>query len=1017
MYYSNIVVDNVVRKIPEIFNFHKSDEKAFSKKTKSDEELVDEPFPVEPVYWPIDEDNASVVGFRGAGATCMVHGAGDGIVIQLNTGAAYESFMERRYMQGSVAVSAQSGTVLDNLDARSLWPNVSDNVCGPKLSNKEGAAADAAMQKHVDEGKHVEGVAARLLALALEHSLVPFTQRTRIRNAAASYWCTGKYRSDAIVYSLQNTQAILDWSTPGGVGKDNDPTAVVWVGPADKTRGMSLLSRMMDQGGPILLQESYLLKQFDAGRLLMVGTGTLKREFRSIQPDELMDAIDEALWLLMTYNNLSATFLRNTLRLLIRNLPMVDMTHYREADPIYWRVREGAFGAPELGDGMEAAVDAEIAAAFPDEARESTHTDDNDRARGILSDLFRYRVMTPGGGVDGLAPHTDHAVDWRVLGLLAAMQRPTIGAIDGQSVHHAEFDAAAPPTLPMMAAIERTHLDGLMSCFSGRAGYHLYAYTPPAGADGAPIAAPNGWGVVADPPDDLVIPAGVAHDGVWIEWTGGNDGAGNAHVVAAGMRAYVVRQWIPATADGYMPNYVAPPAQLRRFDLPGNTRMGVRMNGAWPDLNATAPRIHSYIVANARGGNPLDYLSEEGQRAMGGLTNGQRSLALTVGIAYCWDAFGGGRQQNDAYGRWTREHHANRRLTAVPDELKLYVGGIRSRRYVEACGGLWTLCYQKPPAVVSARAGHEEMIGFLRDRSMVASYILKLRCAVEMSDQMCRVANARVAGCYEPFLWPQAVDDRLNRARLDQNTLVDGATYLARQALVMSAVFDHPDAGVARAFSVTACSTMRLREPRQGGAIGLGAIKHMNWLAPQVLTYNTWMLYFGVAAPTFIPDRVCQGWLREARFTTRWQKVNDEFEPGVMQDVEDEAWSAVLTGMVYTDWAPAALEIVAFGSRLLVDVADVRQHQANGLTQPLARLNLPYETRLGIANVRAIGLDAMVRPNLPCTENRNWDDGADLPQSTITYDGRGKVTAVTADANFRQVELLDVRDTPLHQME
>jgi hypothetical protein len=53
----------------------------------------------------------------------------------------------------------------------------------------------------------------------------------------------------------------------------------------------------------------------------------------------------------------------------------------------------------------------------------------------------------------------------------------------------------------------------------------------------------------------------------------------------------------------------------------------------------------------------------------------------------------------------------------------------------------------------------------------------------------------------------------------------------------------------------------------------------------------------------------------------------------------------------------------------------------------------------------------MVRPDLPCTENRNWDDGADLPQSTITYDGRGKVTAVTADANFRQVELLDVRDT------
>lgn len=256
MYYSNVIVDNVVRKVPEIFCFDKRDEKAFSKRTAADEHFVEGAFPVEPVYWEVDGRNASISSHRGAGATGIVHGAGGGLVLQLNTGARYESFIERRYQAGSMPVKAEKGTVLDNLEARSLWPNVADNVTGPVLNAKGSVENRAALEDFVKAGKHMHGLAARLIALGLEHALCPFNTRTRVRNAAASYWCTGKYRSDSITYSLQNTQSILDWAYPGGVGRENDPTAVVWVGAAEKLRGMSLISRIMDHGGPIYNQET-----------------------------------------------------------------------------------------------------------------------------------------------------------------------------------------------------------------------------------------------------------------------------------------------------------------------------------------------------------------------------------------------------------------------------------------------------------------------------------------------------------------------------------------------------------------------------------------------------------------------------------------------------------------------------------------------------------------------------------------------------------------------------------------
>jgi hypothetical protein len=993
MYFSQLVIDNVVQPVPEIFNFNGAQAEQYKKQTSLDNVLDEGGFPVEPVLWPNGAANPTVRGFRGNGAIALVEGNGDGLMVPLGTGVPFDSFMERKLLQGTQQVKAQSGTVMSDLGARCLWPNVADNVRAPSFGQSSEAAESAAMSIFVKEGRHVEGVAARVLALALEHALVPFTMRTRVRNANACYWHTGKYRSDNITYSLQNVQAIDAWASPGGVGQEHDPTVVVWVGDATKVRGMALLSRIMDQGGPIYLQEAHLCKQFDAGRLLMVGTGTLHRDLRPVEPSDLEDAIDEALWLLMTYNGLTVAFVRNALRLLIRNLPVVDRAQYDEAEAVWWQVRQGMHGPPVLDPVRTAQLEREVVAAFGASALDACGADTAEKRLGFFSDLFRNQIHAPGPGMNGLAPPEDVVVGWAPAALLVALQQHPAGQAAGQNVHFAAFDVAAPPVLPNVPPQRHVDLRELYGAFSGRYGYHVFGYSqPPAAGEVVPVP-PPGWQVAAVDPG-YGAPPGLAPDGVWMEWLGGNDAAGVPLVMANEMREYRVRLWVPAADSAYNHAYVRPPAYLRRFRLSDNFQLAVRMNGAWPDLAGESRALQDYVDANSRGGDPLSYLDGDAPANLRGLTLGQRSLAVIIGVSYMWDAHHVGRTQNDAYGRWVRARFAGERLTTVPDELKLYLGGVRSRRYVEANGGLWTLCYQQSVVSTRVSAGHEASLEILKDRSQLAAYMLKLRCAVEMADVMANVSNSRVVGCAEPAPWPISVEDRLMRGRVDHMTVVDGASYLALQALLLTAVFDHPDAVVARTFDVVACSTLRLREARRGVVFTDESLQHMNWLSPQVLSVNTWTTYFGVAAPSFIPNRVGQSWLRDARFTTAWNDVASHFEPGVFLDRMDEIWSAILTGHVASGWFPVTLVLAQFGTGLQVDVSRVRMRNVERYVPVQARLRLPYETRIGRMFVNLPDADDMLRPVLPCDGTGGFVNGGQLPHVDVQVTPQGHVGGV-----------------------
>lgn len=1003
MYVANLNVGGNILKIPEIFSFLQADATNFSKITKSDEALNEDGFPVEPVYWPTQEGTAFREYYRGNGAVSIVRAHDDGLMIDLRAGVIYDSFFERKYVRGLVKVEKKTATVLADMKGRNLFSNVEDHVYAPIPDGRLSEAdIGATLQLFVEEGRHVEGVAARLLALGLEHALVPFTQRTRVRNANASYWCTGRYRNDAITFSIQNTQQLLNWASPGVAGQEQDPVAVVWVGTADRVRGMSLLSRIMDEGGPMMMQESYLCRQFNPGRLLMVGSGALQRELRAVQPEHLMDAIDEALWILVTYNGLQISFIRNALRLLIRNLPIVDLAHYREQAAIFWQVQEGVIGDPVIDANEVAALRAAVDLHFSADAQACVGIDDDEMAQGMLSDLFRRVLYTPDPARQALAPPTVHQVDWRVCAILGALQSQATHTQDNVVYHNAVFDVTNPPNLAGFAAFERSAMNDVMLCFSGRAGYALYAYQAPAVAP-AVANPPLGWVLEPNTPaaiTDLTAAgnaAGHPDDGNWLRWSPNIGGAQLLPPqIEVGLLCYVVYQAIPVTEAPVFPIYDAPDTRLRRFDLPATFRMQTRATGALPDFAAEAPRMMNYARENARPGSKLEFLIEPEGRPVVPLNVMQKCIALIVGVAYCWDAAHGAQSKNDAYRRWMTRDHVDARTTTVPDELKLYLGGVRCRKYIEACGGLWTLCFTKVRSTIYAHAGHEGIFSLLRRPDGLASYIMKLRCAVEMSDQLGRVSNARLTGCQLPFLWPEVVDTRLDDAKIDQTTVMDTGVYAARQACFLAAVFDHPDSAVARSFGVEVVSTMRLREVSAiQGEFTESVVKHINWVTPQVLMVKTWMYYYGVASPSFVPDKIGRGWLTRASYSTRWQGVAPEYLPGAMMDREDEIWSAVLTGYVYTDWYPATYILAQFGTDLVVNVSDVRVGSWAGLTPIQMRLNLPYETRMGTVTVRGYDLNAMVSVRLPCNDQAQFPADAELVHSVVNYSPQGLVTGVT----------------------
>jgi hypothetical protein len=451
-------------------------------------------------------------------------------------------------------------------------------------------------------------------------------------------------------------------------------------------------------------------------------------------------------------------------------------------------------------------------------------------------------------------------------------------------------------------------------------------------------------------------------------------------------------------ANQYLPTYIPPAGTMRKFDLRANHNMSVNNDGTLPNLERHSPRICKYLDEVEVGNTNVAYITADGQRGIGLLTAGQRSTAYAMGLALVWEAAHAAATQNDAYGRWVRDRHGLVHLTTVPDELMLRIGGIHSRTYVEPYCALWVLCYLERQDKIKVEHGLENVVELLKSESNLASYLLKLRAGVEMSDQLMRISNCRITGCLDPFLVDASVDNRMVRGHKELDLSIAPAKYLARQALTMATIFDHTDAALVRTGGVKAVGTFRLREPSSGGAFPPGEMRHMNWISPQQLNCQVWRAYFGVAEPSFMLDREGRALLSEARWTSSWQDVHPDFKAFGLMDREDEIWTALLTSHFSDVWVPATMSVVGYGDNLLVDIADIRDRHCTTLAHIMMRMNLPYESRLAGINIKGVpGANVTRRPYIGAPPYEMADaDG--LCQLDVVYSANGVLTTCTARA-------------------
>jgi hypothetical protein len=380
------IMDKAV-KLPDLSHCTLDKDDTLIKETKTDDGYKTGWWPAMTACRPKESRNLPlphILHARAHGGMALVTGFGNGLLLKLNTASEYPSFLERQYLARTIRVRAAPGTVAADLKARSFWPSLEDNMSAPRI----GEGIDADFAEFVAAGKPVEGVAARVLALALEHALVPFRNRTRVKKAAACYYCS----APDLTFSMKNVQAAMRWTSPGKLGRDVDPRAVVYVGDAKKVKGMSLLSRVYDAGGPLYQERAYILDQFDEGSLLMFGTGGLTRELRPIEANDLWLAIEEALWILVELNHLPVIQLDHILRLLIRNLPIADIAAYRQRGVVGWQTQAATFGPPVLSVPELARVAGECSAAFGNDSHAALGLLEEDMPT-LCSDLFRDVVL------------------------------------------------------------------------------------------------------------------------------------------------------------------------------------------------------------------------------------------------------------------------------------------------------------------------------------------------------------------------------------------------------------------------------------------------------------------------------------------------------------------------------------------------------------------------------------------------------------------------------------------------
>lgn len=680
--------------------------------------------------------SANILAYRGAGAVAhLAAGEGD-LMVNLKPGSTYAGFAETCHISSyTTAVEPASGSVLDRVPPRSLVNQMSHAIYAP------GKAGSTVEQRNlfVESGAPVEGLVARLAAMALEHALVPFRHRLRAKKARSSYLCLIKDFEDGIAHTIQNMQELGAWAVP----TDSRVRFCVFTGASTQLKGMALLSRICEPEGPLYRTNHCILDNFELGEVLMVGGGVLQGELPDVEVKDLFQAISEAFHILREYNYAPPDSFRLALQVHIHNLPLVNSTFIREQEVMdrLWQTGDRRYGGATLPDDTcDAICDAAL-----------THLGDAsslDRALGtrtrqeqaaLLGGTFKdVALRVPDNGT-GLGTRVRQPVRQALAHFLLAGWHPRAHA-GKVAPPAAGLGTWYLPDAPIGLVIGNQQVptihevENVAFPLAGAAPYRVVAWllaVQAADMTWRPAGVPAGWTPVgvkeAEDFDDDRIPRWAREQGYWVRSTG-------ALVLHAGMVAPFVEFWIPIS-DANMPaSYTPIPGRPRRVDWAGGQNLNLWgwRSTRWLD---SAPHVRRFLAAYEREPG-VELLAPNAPESLypGQLvTASTRQLFWAAGIAAIRVAADLNASQNASMRAWHQRERQGVTLTTIASEYHVFMGGTRVLKDMYSAGGLWQLACLPDTRVLPAHLRIHQDIEALMDRGSLAIKLVQLRGRVKRS--------------------------------------------------------------------------------------------------------------------------------------------------------------------------------------------------------------------------------------------------------------------------------------------
>jgi len=612
---------------------------------------------------------------------------------------------------------------------------------------------NAERRDYVVSGKAVAGLVARLAAIALKHALVPFTTRLRPKNASACVWFTSKYRQDGVIHSIQDVTSLGNWLMANREGADNTPMFCIYAGQGNFPRGMALLSRICDAGGPIRNERSHLLDQFENGSVLMAIEAPLPHDLPAVQAEDLWIAIREALHILVAYNFASNGDFNGHIKKLMQNLPLLNTTLYREQNVMdyQWRSFLRVYGAPDLPDqnraAVKAAVDDHLGIGL-----EHVFGSDADGIGNVMSGIFREAALAVPTDGTGVHAHC-FAVSREATLLLLYGAAPAIGPLSQQValLQRWQLPAAPPVYGPGINvpgwAVTVGELHEICPAVSGAAGYILHAIVP-------------------DPVGGAALPAGmypcnaqnqVLLDAFQVAAAGQSwyniSGMGFVPMDAITIRVTIFRPINPAN---YLAGYVGLDSRLRRFDVPAG--MHLRPVNDFPqNWEASGQCTRAFMAAHV--GDPVLAHWDPGVlRNMWGaqMRPIDRAMAMSHVLGHVLMAHHRNAWENEDFGSWVQENRAHIVVTNPPAKYNTWLGGCRVVHDLHSGGGLWTLAFTPNCQQVTDSYLGGQATEVLQNSNMLCNYILRLRVRIEIGDTVMRTSNTRFLNATGDHLIPTA---------------------------------------------------------------------------------------------------------------------------------------------------------------------------------------------------------------------------------------------------------------------